>query len=222
MLQSRQYLPLPKKTKGYRKKLDAWFCVKNTQKEAMSKVETLAIRFIRKSDSKFQKQDDVLTIKPQWQQSNDEVQTKMYEVKMTYSSEGMCTNKQYSTTTMLSGYDVMFYLRSVLNLVKFDSDPYKFVQVDLPMMPSVMIELDDLADAMLHIEQMVDVLMRSWPTIVPQIKTPASVPPAPQTGIYDTPQDIRRIWETPLPPPRHIIFDTDDENGRDLSVLDHP
>jgi len=185
----------------------------------MSKVETLTIRFIRKSESAFQKQDDVVTIKPQWQQTNDEVQTKMYEVKMTYSSDGMCTNKQYSTTTMLSGYDVMFYLRSVLNLVKFDSDPYKFIQVDLPMMPSVLIKLDVLDDAMLHIEQMVDVLMRSWPTIVP---ASANVSTTGFPVAYTTPPSISRIWETPLPPPRHIIFDTDDENGRDLSVLDHP
>lgn len=194
----------------------------------MSKVETLTIRFIRKSDSAFQKQDDVLTIKPQWQQTNDEVQTKMYEVKMTYASDGMCSNKQYSTTAMLSGYDVMFYLRSVLNIVKIDADPYKFIQVDLPMMPSVLIELDDLPDAMLHIEQMVDVLMRSWPTIVQQTKAPVptsanvSTTGFPVSFTTPTPQSIARIWETPLPPPSHIIFDTDDENGRDVSVLNHP
>lgn len=195
----------------------------NNSEGSMSKVETLAIRFIRKSDRTFQSQDDVLIIKPQWQQTNDEVQTKMYEVKMTYASEAVNTSKQYSTTTMLSSYDVVFYLRSVLNLITVDSDPYKFVQVDLPMMPSVLIELDDLDDAMAHIEQMVDVLTRSWPTIVPQTKTVPST--ASTTGFpqsFTTPQDIRRIWETPLPPPRHIIFDTDDENGRDLSVLDHP
>lgn len=191
----------------------------------MSKVETLTIRFIRKSDSAFQTQDDVLTIKPQWQQTNDEVQTKMYEVKMTYASEAMNTSKQYSTTSMLSGYDVLFYLRSVLNIVKIDADPYKFIQVDLPLMPTVLIELDDLADAMLHLEQMVDVLMRSWPTIVQQTKavpTNASTTGFPVSFTTPTPQSINRIWETPLPPPSHIIFDTDDENGRDLSVLDHP
>jgi hypothetical protein len=190
---------------------------------SMSKVETLAIRFIRKSDKTFQTQDDVLSIKPQWQQSNDEVQTKMYEVKMTYAPETTAAAKKYSTTSMLSGYDIMFYLRSVLNLITYDADPYKLVQIDLPMMPSVMIELDDLADVMGHIEQMVEVLMRSWPTIVSQTK--AAPTNNSTTGFplaYTTPPSISRIWETPLPPPRHIIFDTDDENGRDLSVLDHP
>lgn len=184
----------------------------------MANFESLTVRFVRKTSKVNKDTDDILTITPCWNTTDAEVQVKEYNVKMLYAGESMQQHNPRTSITTMQGYDIVPYVRSVLRLIQNDFEPFVNVQFDIPMMPSVIYDTDDLDDSMEDIVQMLEIVLRCWPKML----APAT-PKKPITGVTEAPPPVRRIWEMPLPMPKHLIFDSDgEETHRDLSVLDHP
>ncbi len=182
----------------------------------MANFESLTVRFVRKSNKTQKDTDDVLTIIPRWSATQDEVQVKEYVVKIRYAGETMQQLNPRTSVAIMQSFDIGPFIRSMLRLVQNDTEPFQNVQFDIPMMPSVIYDLDELDDVMEHVEQMLDILLRNWPKMLAAV-----TPKQPATGVTEAPPAVRKIWEMPMP--KHLVFDSDgEETHRDLSVLDHP
>ena len=108
------------------------------------------IRFIRQNE-KLAKNDDQMRL---W---SDDGQT------FTVSFRSGDTKK--STITTLSDSAVFRWVRQTINLLEKDVDPFQFVQLDLPLMPSVLINAKDIGSSYNRILDAVEFHLDNWPTI---------------------------------------------------------
>jgi hypothetical protein len=74
------------------------------------------------------------------------------------------SNKNYSFDDTWD--NVVVYLKRILMVLPFDSDPFNSVQFTLPAYPSVMIRVDDILDSELFIQTVFDMMksvVNGWP-----------------------------------------------------------
>jgi hypothetical protein len=66
-----------------------------------------------------------------------------YRLEFTYNGDV----KKQVTGVSLSGEGVINYVRSTLRLLNVDADPFASIQMDFPLMPSVLLKVSDLETA---------------------------------------------------------------------------
>lgn len=125
------------------------------------------IRFIRQNE-KHAKNDDQMRI---W---SSDGQT------FTVSFKSGDTKKSVITT--LSDSAVFRWMRHTINLLEKDSDPFQFVQLDLPLMPSVLIKATDLGESYNRILDAVEFHLDNWPVLSIAAPAPAPASAAVNTG----------------------------------------
>jgi len=127
--------------------------------------QLINIRFIRQNE-KLAKNDDTMRI---W---SDDGQT--FTV-MFRSGE---TKKSVITTLSDSG--VFRWIRHTITLLEKDVDPFQFIQLDLPLMPSVLINAKDLYTSYNRILDAVEFHLDNWPMTsklaAPVLAAPAEAP----------------------------------------------
>ena len=99
--------------------------------------------------------DDLIKISPST--TNERLLTVFYKDKD--------SNKNYSFDDTWD--NVVTYLKRILMVLPFDSDPFYSVQFTLPAYPSVMIRVDDILDDVIFIEtvfEMMKSVADGWPT----------------------------------------------------------
>jgi hypothetical protein len=106
------------------------------------------IRFIRYNE-KYAKNDDTMKII-----SSD---GENYDVVFTQGE----TKK--STLVSMSDSAVFRWVRHTISLLARDADPFEFVQLDLPLMPSVMVKVKELDSAYNTILNAVEFHLDNWP-----------------------------------------------------------
>jgi len=108
------------------------------------------IRFIRQNE-KLAKNDDQMRL---W---SDDGQT------FTVSFRSGDTKK--STITTLTDSAAFRWVRQTINLLEKDADPFQFIQLDLPLMPSVLLNAKDIGSSYNRILDAVEFHLDNWPTI---------------------------------------------------------
>ena len=106
------------------------------------------IRFIRQNEKRA-KNDDTMRI---W---SDDGQT------FTVSFRSGDTKKSLVTT--MSDTAVFRWIRHTISLLEKDVDPFQFVQLDLPLMPSVLIKATELESSYNRILDAVEFHLDNWP-----------------------------------------------------------
>lgn len=99
--------------------------------------------------------DDLIKITPS--SDNERLLTVFYKDKD--------SNKNYSFDDTWD--NVLVYLKRILMVLPFDSDPFYSVQFTLPAYPSVMIRVEDILDDDVFIEtvfEMMKSVVNGWPT----------------------------------------------------------
>jgi hypothetical protein len=126
------------------------------------------IRFIRPNEKRA-KNDDQMRI---W--SND---------GQTFTVMFKTGDTKKSVITTLSDAAVFRWVRYTIGLLERDSDPFQSVQLDLPLMPSVLINAKELGSAYNRILDAVEFHLDNWPTVAiaaaasaPVFNAPASAP----------------------------------------------
>jgi len=110
---------------------------------------SLFLRFIRTRASS--KTDDTVNIK--------RLGPDQYSLAYTY---GEAVSKKAMTAT-LSSDDTFRWLRHTLGLLEVDNDPFESVQMDFPLMPSVLVKITGINDAYDRLLNAVEFHLDNWP-----------------------------------------------------------
>ena len=113
----------------------------------------VVIRFIRSFNTKDD--DTIVTIR--------RIDTNLFSLRM---KDGFQSNPNYisiSDNTVISDRNLFLWLRIVLRLVEKDSEPFKGIQFDMPLMPSVLIHINKIDRAYHTILDALEFHMDNWP-----------------------------------------------------------
>ena len=116
----------------------------------MSRV--MHIRFIRHNE-KCARNDDTMKL----------VSSDGLTFKATFTSGETRT----STNATMTDCGVFRWIRSVIGLLHMDADPYQFIQLDLPLMPSVLLKVKNLDDLYNRVLNAIEVHLDNWPAKKP-------------------------------------------------------
>jgi hypothetical protein len=100
--------------------------------------QSLYLRLLRKGATSDA--DDVIQIKCQRED--------VYSVTYTYGESAKPTKGSY--TAYLDGNSTYQYVRTLLQLLQQDVDPFEFAQFDFPLMPSILFKIDTLKGREYH------------------------------------------------------------------------
>jgi hypothetical protein len=145
---------------------------------------TLCIRFIRANQSG--ETDDRVLIRP--------LSLKLYSLTYIY---GESVSQSYDV--VLSDSTVFRYIQNLIDLYSSDADPFESLQFDFPLMPSILIRVDELDTAGRAILEAVDFHLDHM--------TPS--PSAKIARAIKLKNDIRQsdTYVNRMPLNRHLIFD---------------
>lgn len=129
--------------------------------------QLINIRFIRQNE-KLAKNDDTMRI--------------MSDDGQTFTVMFRSGETKKSVITTLSDSGVFRWIRHTITLLEKDVDPFQFVQLDLPLMPSVLINAKDLNASYNRILDAVEFHLDNWPTV----SKLASEAPAPAEAPVNT------------------------------------
>ena len=114
----------------------------------MSLSSNMYIRFIRKNGQA--ETDDLVTI----QRVNRNI----------FRCSFRDGNTKKTETIVLNDRNLFWWLRIILRLVKKDSEPFKSIQFDMPMMPSVLVNIRKIDDFYHTLLDAVEFHLDNWPT----------------------------------------------------------
>jgi len=120
---------------------------------------SITIRFTRSDDKD---QDDVITITPSFVKTIGE--SWMTEYRVDFTAQNCDNPSKKQTTVRLPARLLEMYVKSLLIMVEKDVEPYKTVQVDMPLVPSVMYDPKNLYTVNSSILNHLSVLLNNWPT----------------------------------------------------------
>ena len=114
---------------------------------------SISLRFIRKEDfsENSGKKDDYARIKY--------VSKGMYSIEYGHRYAGESQN----TTVFVTDTAAMTWVRSMLNLITTDADPFYRIQVDLPHFPSVLLTAKGLAEKKFEIMEAIRFSLENYP-----------------------------------------------------------
>ena len=121
---------------------------------------SISLRFIRKEDfsENSGKKDDYAKIKYLGKGS--------YSIEYAHRYQGQSQN----TTVLVNENGAMTWVRSMLNLIPLDMEPFYRIQVDLPHFPSVLLTTKDLAHKQYEIMEAIRFSLENYP-LPPRIVT---------------------------------------------------
>jgi hypothetical protein len=121
---------------------------------------SISLRFIRKEDfsENSGKKDDYAKIKYLGKGS--------YSIEYAHRYQGQSQN----TTVLVNETGAMTWVRSMLNLIPLDMEPFYRIQVDLPHFPSVLLTTKDLAHKQYEIMEAIRFSLENYP-LPPRIVT---------------------------------------------------
>lgn len=160
-----------------------------------SRRSAILLRFIR--DSKDSRKDDVVFIRPVWTPMSPGVTVLEFSVNSRFAKEyttgSISANKQ-----MLNYENVKKYVFALLNLVSNDSDPFVNVQIDIPNVPSVLLEPKNIPASIHMLMNLVDLTLYAWPVEAP---APAASPAlATAAAALATAAAPIPLWNSVIPP----------------------
>ena len=125
----------------------------------MTSSRMINIRFIRQNE-KLAKNDDQMRI---WSTDGQ-----------TFTVSFRSGDTKKSVIGTMSDSAVFRWMRHTISLLEKDADPFQFVQLDLPLMPSVLIKATELGASYNRILDAVEFHLDNWPVLV--VPAPASAP----------------------------------------------
>jgi hypothetical protein len=101
--------------------------------------------------------------------------------------------------------EVYYYLQSLLTLLPLDEDKYAAVQIDMPLMPSVLVRVKKIHTIIYHVLYHFYFIKDNWPS---KMIEPTRIRPNTHIPTYN---DARQVHEQPPPAGarRHLFFDED-------------
>ena len=128
----------------------------------------IVFRFIR-NDSSDSCPDDIATI--------TYVNKDLYNVS--FKSPFSDNKKKKPTVMSLNGKQTFRWVRRWMSMMEFDAEPFYGVQVDMPMMPSIMLRVSSLRKSYHSLLDAVEFQMDNWGSTVCQSCEVSHVPKAP-------------------------------------------
>ena len=111
---------------------------------------SIVLRFLRKNcESSL---DDIVQI--------EKLANGLYRLKYTY---GFTHVKSKSFCLTLDDRTLFWWVRVLLRLVEKDAEPFESIQIDLPMLPSVLIDVKTLDDSYHTILDAIEFHLDNWP-----------------------------------------------------------
>ena len=117
-----------------------------------------------------------------------------------------------STTVSLSDGQVFRWTRNMVNLLANDADPFEYVQMDMPLMPSILLKVSELDDNYNTVLNAVEFNLDNWPLYAPS-STKVEEPSRLNTGFYEAEDDEEEEEEydysdmpalVPITPPQRV------------------
>lgn len=102
-------------------------------------------------------------------------------------------------------------LRSLVDLLAWDSDPYASIQVLLPTTPSVLFRATDFPDAIDSVVESMRVALRHWPVAMATVDA-SKMAISGQKGLTDSPGSYTRSGCCYNTPPKKACVGLDDES----------
>jgi hypothetical protein len=99
---------------------------------------------------------------------------------------------------MLNYENVKKYVFALLNLVSNDSDPFVNVQIDIPNVPSVLLEPKNIPASIHMLMNLVDLTLYAWP-VEASAATPALATAAAALATAAAPAPTP-LWNSVIPP----------------------
>lgn len=171
-----------------------------TQKQMSTSADNFTIRLIRELYTESKSTDDTITIEPM---AGDESGFKI--IMTTAGCQVVDHNPKHVSMKYMSSDEVYYYLQSLLTLLPLDEDKYAAVQIDMPLMPSVLVRVKKLHTIIHHVLYHFYFIKDNWPNkIIERTRIHTSVPvPVP---MYN---DARSLASPPAGARRHLFFDED-------------
>jgi len=129
----------------------------------------IRIRFTRSTD---QTQDDVITITPSLMKTCGGSCMTEYKIVFTAANCESSSSKK-NMSTQLPARFLEMYLKSLLRMIENDTEPYLSVQLDMPLVPTVLFDPTNLGTVINPILDNLLILLTNWPThdVVPLART---------------------------------------------------
>ena len=122
----------------------------DSQPRIMPSPNALVLRFIRKNG--LSQSDDIATI--------EKLGVNQYSLQYTY---GLSSNKK-PFRIVLNDRKLFWWVRVLLRLLKKDTDPFESVQIDLPILPSVLINVQAMDGSYHTILDAIEFHLDNWPS----------------------------------------------------------
>ena len=117
---------------------------------------TIRVRFIRKNS--LSKNDDIVVIR--------RLGMNQFNLSYTYGD----TNARNTHKLVLTDKAVFRWMRSTINLLEKDNDPFDSLQVDFPFMPSAIFDVSKLDNAYNTLLDALEFHLDNWPSSA--VRTP--------------------------------------------------
>ncbi len=170
------------------------------EKSRMSATFPITLRFI-KPDPTSEQDDEVIRITPYMADGK-----RKFLWRYSYESR---------KTTQVCVLDDEFFLhqklRSLVDLLAWDSDPYASVQVLLPTTPSVLFRATDFPDAIENVIESMRVAVRHWPVAMATADA-SKMAISGQATLTDLPGSFTRSGCCYNTPPKKACAGSDDES----------
>ncbi len=168
---------------------------------SLAETDAFNIRLIREVYIENKSTDDIVTITPMYDSDEPEFKVVMRTAGCQVSDN---TPKIVSMKNMTAD-EVYYYIQSLLTLLPLDDDKYESVQVDMPLMPSVLVRVENVHKILHHVLYHFCFIKENWPTKTKEHRRIRYVTPLP------THDDARYVHEQGPPPGarRHLFFDED-------------
>jgi hypothetical protein len=169
-----------------------------------SKTDSFNIRLIRDINTETKATDDVITIIPAF--DSDDPTFKV--IMETAGCQVEDNTPKFVKMDRMSVNDTYYYIQSLLTLLPLDEDEYTAVQIDMPLMPSVLVRVENVHKILPHVLYHFYFIHDNWPTKTDEHRRIRYRTPLP------THDDAHRVQLAAEHAPsegarRHLFFDED-------------
>jgi hypothetical protein len=149
----------------------------------------ISFRFIHTTDAKAS-EDDLCNV--------NRVGDNSFSLAYTYLS---LTNAKYTNTVTVNSNGVLQWIRRAMDMLERDAEPLARMQIDFPLLPSIIFNVNELGSHYHAILDAVEFTVDNWPTkstVQPKAAAAAvAVPATPAATAPAAPPPLRRQnWDT--------------------------
>jgi hypothetical protein len=160
--------------------------------------DNFTIRLIRELYTESKTTDDTITIEPMTGYETD------FKISMTTAGCQVDDSKpKHVSMKYMTADEVYYYLQSLLTLLPLDEDKYAAVQIDMPLMPSVLVRVKNIHTIIHHVLYHFYFIKDNWPSkTIERFRIRNSV----AMSMFNTAPSLE---SPPAGARRHIFFDED-------------